>query len=776
MSDSQTLSSGASSPELQEQDGLVDMRGPDGAALLEGCWAAVALADGGVYRTGDAPATGAGAAASARSPRALLEGLRDRVARAGGGPVVVRSPGTAQRPELTWRLEPGEDALRLRLEVRNTTPHPLPVERLDVLVAPRGLRGASAEELEVSQTGWQSWSAAFEPIPLDPWLHEASMPIAGPSLPPTEAQRTILPTMTRLRAPGGELLAGFVTARDQAGVLSLQPASSGHRLAASSYAEGIPLAPGDTLSSEELLLLFDRADALDAYAGELALKMDARPWPHVPTGWCSWYYYYSSVSERDMLENLDTLTERHARTPVEYVQLDDGYQTCIGDWLSLNEKFPSGLRHLTDRIRERGYKPGIWLAPFIVSEDSETYRQHPDWVLRDSRGLPLNALYNWNTTNYALDTTRPDVQAWLREVVRTMVEEWGFEYLKIDFVYAAALRAARHDRTSTGVQAYRLGVTTIREAAGDSFILGCGAPLAPSVGLVDGMRVGPDTATEWDPYGDPYGSAPALQHAIRSTLARGWMHDRLWTNDPDCLLVREKDSELTGPEVETWATVVALSGGLVMLGDRLGTLEEGRARIAERALPPLGRAAEPLGRGPHGLPERLRLRMESPGGPWLLGALFNWEEEARPLAFSPGDWGLDDSAPYHLYDAWSGEHQGPLRGAVRLDAVPPHGVRLLAARPHADRPQLVGSSLHLLAGAVEVVGESWEGDVLRLSLRRAGEIEGELAVYVPPRFEPLLDDLAELRTERRDDLLLVGLTVRDEADVTLRFKEREREG
>jgi alpha-galactosidase len=657
------------------------------------------------------------------------------------GSICVTNLGTDLRPELRWYVAPDDEAraVRLWVEVQNTTGRGLPIERIDVLVAPTGFREVAASELEVAQTGWQSWSYATPPVPLAE-QPRVSPPVFGPILPPTEDERTLLPWMTLLREPGGgSLLLGFITARSQTGIIAVQPDLPGHRITASAYAEGVVLPPGETMRSETLLLVLDRpeAEALEMYARELGANMGARKWPHVPTGWCSWYQFFTEVTEDDILRNLDHLARVRANAPLEYVQIDDGYQAEVGDWLAVNDKFPGGMRALAERIRERGFKPGIWLAPFLAHERSRVFTEHPDWIVRDGAGEPLMAMHNWGGNNYALDTTHPEVEQWLRRVIRTMTQEWGYDYLKIDFIYAAALRGRRHDPTRTGVEAYRRGLEIIREEAGDRFVLGCGAPFAPAVGLVDGMRIGPDVAPYWRGVEKEDGFARGLHRAVRSTLAHLWMHGHLWANDPDCLMLRERDSDLTLAEVQAWTSLVALSGGMVLLSDDMALLEAEpeRAEMLARALPPSGITATALGPVVDGIASRAQLVVERDWGRRLVAALFNWSDQPQEAAFDPAEWAMPGE-PYHLYDLWSGEHFGPVRGLVSLGTIAPHGVRLLAVHADVGRPQLLGTTLHLLGGVVELSSESWSGDALTLRFDCPGEREGRLAVYVPPGFRP----------------------------------------
>jgi alpha-galactosidase len=318
------------------------------------------------------------------------------------------------------------------------------------------------------------------------------------------------------------------------------------------------------------------------------------------------------------------------------------------------------------------------------------------------------------------------------------------------------------------VQAYRRGIELIRRVAGERFLLGCGAPFLPSVGLVDGMRIGSDVAPFWRAEGDRHETGPALVNALRSTLAHGWMHRRWWVNDPDCVLVRERDSWLTPDEVRAWASVVALSGGMVLVSDDLSRLEPERLAVLARLFPPLGRAAEALPPVVDDIPERLRLPIERPWGRWWIVGLANWADHERPARFDPADWGLPDGA-YHLVDLWSGTHRGPTRGPVDLGTLAPHGLHLLAVHPALARPHLVGSTGHLLGEAMDVEEERWDGRALTLALSGPRSHRGELLVYVPDGFVYLPSDGDPSGLQQRGRLLRVPFTLARPGFLSLSF-------
>lgn len=299
------------------------------------------------------------------------------------------------------------------------------------------------------------------------------------------------------------------------------------------------------------------AGALRRWARSYASRARVGEPRPAPTVWCSWYHYFTKVTEDDIVENLDAMDD--LELPIDVVQIDDGYQAEIGDWLTLSTSFRS-VGDLAGRIRDRGRRAGIWIAPFLVGERSALRTEHPDWLVGDAY-----AGHNWNQRLYALDVTHPGAAAYLYEVFATL-RGYGYDYFKIDFIYGGTVGGPRHEDVPP-LEAYRRGLRIIRDAIGDSYLLGCGAPLLPTVGLVDAMRVSPDTAPAYEPEGEEP-SGPSQRAAELSGAARAWQHGRFWVNDPDCLLAR--------PQVERrseWAAHVERYGGLRASSDRLRALD-----------------------------------------------------------------------------------------------------------------------------------------------------------------------------------------------------------
>ncbi len=165
----------------------------------------------------------------------------------------------------------------------------------------------------------------------------------------------------------------------------------------------------------------------------------------------------------------------------------------------------------------------------------------------------MRAGFNWGKPLYALDSGNQEVVEWVEGLVRKVLA-WGYDYLKLDFLYAAALPGAE------GEARYRMAMTRLREAAKEAYLLFCGAPVLASLGLADGLRIGPDVAPYWDNedrsfwLADPTG--PGLRNAFRSTLHRLWLMENVHV-DPDVVYFRTRFNLLSPEEMrlqEPWPT------------------------------------------------------------------------------------------------------------------------------------------------------------------------------------------------------------------------------
>jgi alpha-galactosidase len=290
------------------------------------------------------------------------------------------------------------------------------------------------------------------------------------------------------------------------------------------------------------LALGPEDDVFAAYTRQLADRLGSST-RKAGNVWCSWYAYYEGITEQQLVKDIDSLRP----LPFDVVQVDDGWQTLVGDWQP-NHKFPSGMKALADRITDAGMTPGLWLAPFIALPHSELARRHPQLLLRDARGEPVIAGHNWGTGYHALDLSTSAARDYLAELTNRVVHDWGFTYLKLDFINAGAAPGVRADGGERE-RSYRDALALIRQTAGDHvYLLGSGAITLPSLGILDGLRSGPDVAPMWQNYASDDPSDAMARNAVVNTLHRLWQQP-LVEVDPDVIYFRSRLNLLTDQQL-----------------------------------------------------------------------------------------------------------------------------------------------------------------------------------------------------------------------------------
>ena len=455
--------------------------------------------------------------------------------------------------------------------------------------------GPAAGDVRVFRHGYQSWSPsgwAQLGVDVDPSSQPAPSLVRGmhhadPA--PVDDPHTL---RSELVTVVGDTCLGFVGGTEHDGTFRVRERDGRVEVEIEAYLGGITLRAGETRRRHDVR----RFDGLDAWAVAAGAAMGARVEAPYQVGWCSWYHWFHDISEAELRRNLDLAAD----WPFDVFQLDDGYQSAIGDWLETNERFPSAVDGIASSIADAGRVPGIWIAPFLAGPTSRVAAEHPDWLARHAAtGDPLIGMVNggWGGAVWTLDTTNPAVLDHLESVARALVDA-GYRYLKLDFTYAPSLPGVYADPSRTPAQRVRAGMEAVRRGAGDDvFLLGCGLPLAQGIGVVDGMRIGPDVAPFWDAPAEVWeGSlyrdvAPSTASALRATKARQFQHRRLWLNDPDCLMLRTTATQLTPAQVEEWAIAVAQSGGMAIVSDDLALLDAASRRLLDRVLG-IGRAAD----------------------------------------------------------------------------------------------------------------------------------------------------------------------------------------
>ena len=191
-----------------------------------------------------------------------------------------------------------------------------------------------------------------------------------------------------------------------------------------------------------------------------------RPRPVLVNSWEGFYFHFT---QKDLLR----LARQSRDLGAELFVLDDGWfgkrdsDTCsLGDWTTANKKkLPGGLRGLSDRVRELGMDFGLWVEPEMVSEDSDLFRAHPDWILgRKNQAVGRH--------QYVLDLSRPEVQDHLIITMTQVFGEAQPAYVKWDMnrnitdTFSAALPPERQGEIR---HRYVLGLYRVLEALTSRF-------------------------------------------------------------------------------------------------------------------------------------------------------------------------------------------------------------------------------------------------------------------------------------------------------------------
>jgi len=162
--------------------------------------------------------------------------------------------------------------------------------------------------------------------------------------------------------------------------------------------------------------------------------------------------------------------------PADLVLIGSGYAKEFGDWLYSNDQFPEGLPPLISELKTAGLKVGINISPLICSINSDVYKEHSDWILKDNKDKPVSVKTN-SGTHYVLDAYHPGVQDSLQVFCYRVATQWGVDLLKFDHL-SLAFATAR--KTKTRAQAGNDFLKMLRDSCSDCLIWASDIPLATS--------------------------------------------------------------------------------------------------------------------------------------------------------------------------------------------------------------------------------------------------------------------------------------------------------
>ena len=197
-----------------------------------------------------------------------------------------------------------------------------------------------------------------------------------------------------------------------------------------------PLAQGETFETPHVFCGYSdggfsvMSNRMAAFVREALLPKAFAAKP-LPILYNSWYATFMDVD----VGHQKALANRAAALGVELFEVDDGWfgsrkndRAGLGDWWVDPQKFPNGMNELIDHVHGLGMQFGLWIEPEMVNPDSDLYRAHPDWILRDATREPLQG-----RSQYMLDFSRDEVVDYMTAQIDKLLAENRIDYIKWDY-------------------------------------------------------------------------------------------------------------------------------------------------------------------------------------------------------------------------------------------------------------------------------------------------------------------------------------------------------
>lgn len=344
--------------------------------------------------------------------------------------------------------------------------------------------------------------------------------------------------------------------------------------------EGLTLKAGKTIEVMNIFACKDEYDqAFDKYFAAMNVT---KPRVKQKIGYTSWYNYYNKINEEIISRDLNSLA--NGKIKMDIFQIDDGYQTAVGDWLSVDQaKFPQGMAKVAEEIHSKDMMAGIWLAPFNAQRSSKIAHEHKDWLINDEKGYHIMAGMNWGGY-YTLDFYNPEVREYIKKVFDTVLNEWKYDMVKLDFLFSVAIRPYGN---RTRGQIMCDAVNFLRECCGLKWILGCGVPLFPCFGMFDFCRIGADQNLFWDKnnyFTTLNNEIVSTPNAVTNTIFRRHLDGRAFCNDPDVFLLRESNIKMTLEQRTLLTKINKIFGNLLFISDNIADYNEKQLELFENAM------------------------------------------------------------------------------------------------------------------------------------------------------------------------------------------------
>ena len=333
-----------------------------------------------------------------------------------------------------------------------------------------------------------------------------------------------------------------------------------------------------------------------------------------------WYFTYGNNSAKLILEHTALMAPMAEGLPNRpFSVIDSGWfqkppdspdDCCWGDTMGASNDRFGGMEQLAEKIRQIGMRPGIWTRPLCGSH-------------KDSRALMLPLIKGREKHRPVLDPSIPENVERIREYIRTY-SQWGYELVKFDFTTfdifgkwgfemlrdrtLTAPDWSMYDTSRTNAEIVLRLYETIREAAGDAYVIACNTFSHLSAGLFELNRIGDDTSgNEWD---------RTRKMGVNTLAFRGLHHGVFYAADADCVGLTTK---VPWQKNKQWMALVANSGTPLFISaqpEATGAEQKAAIREAFEAASHNLPVGEPLDWMERPVPTQWRLNGQVMGFDW----------------------------------------------------------------------------------------------------------------------------------------------------------------
>ncbi len=464
-----------------------------------------------------------------------------------------------------------------------------------------------------------------------------------------------------------------------------------------------------------------------------------------PVLYCSWQFFGLEFDQNDLEENC--LELKNSNIPVDGLLIDNGWMTSFGTYDTNYDRFPAGMTHAAEKMKEAGLMPGIWTCPAVISPSDPYVEKYPDLFLKDIEG---NTVYyrtaeygSRKTDNLVVDPTSPHAKEYFTDVF-TKLKKKGFTLHKMDFLRATVNKdnVQFYNRKMTRAQAYRTMLTYITEALGpECYTIACGGLYEAGIGLSDAVRVTSDVFGTWrriqqyDPdtgditYSDGVeGHAKRIQQGLMRTF-----YDEIYHTDPDALMIRKRTTHYkiadtmrlcagtyTDEEALTCVAHQVILGGISCFSEKMNEFQPERKAYYRRVMPCQSSPFRILDYDYEIAPQQYFnsfTNIDGSLGTWDMFATSNWQENDQDVSFTIAKLPITTNAEkWAVVETITGEYLGLFDGDQPITyTVPLHGTRMFKILPWKEIPTVLTTDAHLSGGVelenIKVDQESISGTV-----------------------------------------------------------------